>query len=55
MEYRFVNHTLFAENGIRDLKLGGYWEKLSFILSERKGKSSKVSSTCILAYKSMRL
>lgn len=42
MEYRFVNHSLFAENGIRDLKNGGYWERLSFIRSEKKGKLSKV-------------
>lgn len=43
MEYRFVNHTVFAENGIRDLKSGGLGKVIIYPFGE-EGKIVK----CIL-------
>ncbi len=41
MEYRFVNHTLFAENGIRDLKSGEGLRKVIIYPFGEEGKIVK--------------
>ena len=41
MEYRFVNHSLFAENGIRDLKNGGVLGKVIIYPFGEEGKIVK--------------